>query len=342
MGGELRPRPDLRNAKGGVSRAAGATENVLMAADRSRAYPVVDGIPILLAPEVLSASGPDDTFDLTDAKYAEAYEEMEFYNATAMETLAMVESDGVETVLLREMAANEEERRSFPHPRQIWIDSVHDAAAQMDAYLHLGPAEGKRMLQLGGSGTHAIKFAIAGAAETWLITPMLGEARIARRLASSAGVGTRFHCAVGIGEEIPLASGAFDGIYAGGCLHHTVTDIALPEAARVLKEGGRFAAVEPWRAPLYAFGTAVLGKREDAYCKPMTDERLAPIGPAFRSARTIKHGSLLRYPLIAFEKFGVPMARSFTWHSGRLDDAVSSLIPGGRRLGSSVAILAEK
>ena len=49
------------------------------------------------------------------------------------------------------------------------------------------------------------------------------------------------------------------------------TELAMPEIARVLKPGGRFSAMDPWRAPLYAIGTKILGKREvNVYCRPLT------------------------------------------------------------------------
>ncbi len=240
------------------------------------------------------------------------------------------------------MAATDEEKRSFPAPWHRWVDSPYDLAGQWEAYLHLGKMEGRRMLQLGGSGTHAIKFAMAGAAMAWLVTPMLGEAKLARSLADSAGVGERFQAVVGIAEEIPLRSESFDGVFAGGCLHHMLTDIALPEAARVLKEGGKFSAVEPWRAPLYSIGTKLLGQREHAHCKPLTDDRLRPLESSFSTMSVVGHGTLTRYPLIALGKLGLPIKKSVPWHLGKIDDAVCSIIPGARRLGSSVAVLATK
>lgn len=342
MGGPLFARNDLVNARGGTSKPAGVTEKVLVREDLQCAYPILNGTPVLLAPEVLTLAENSTAFDLGDPRYAEAYEEMEFYNLVAGETLHLVEAKGVEAILDREMSADEEARRSFPAPREIWIDSVHDSHAQWDAYVHLGKLKGKRLLQMGGSGAHAIKFAIAGAAETWLLTPMSGEARMARLLADSAGVGNRFRAVVGIAEEAPFANATFDGIYAGGCLHHMVTEMAFPEAARVLRRDGRFAAVEPWRAPLYSIGTKILGKREAAYCRPINAERLAPVHDAFSSIALSRHGTIARYPLIALEKFGLPISRSVPWHLGKADDAFCSLIPGLRNLGSSIAILATK
>lgn len=342
MGGVLKPRPDLKNAKGGLSKAAGVTETVLVREDNKLAYPVVDGIPVLLVPESLTLKSESSAFDLTDPRYAEAYEEMEFYNDRASDVFLKLENEGANGIMPRELSASAEERRSFPAPRWIWVDGTHDGAAQWDGYSFLGPLDGQRVLQIGGSGTHAVKFALAGASETWLVTPIFGEAVFARQLADSAGVGERFNCAVGIAEELPLRSDSWDAIFAGGCLHHTVTSLSLPEAARVLRPGGKFAAVEPWRAPLYEIGTKFLGKREDAYCRPIDSKRIEPINGTFKTFSLLRHGTITRYPLIALDKFGLPIHRAVSWYIGKIDDAVSSLIPGFRGMGSSIAILASK
>ncbi len=42
---------------------------------------------------------------------------------------------------------------------------------------------GARVLQVGGSGLHAVKFLLAGAAETWLVSPVHGELIFGRALA---------------------------------------------------------------------------------------------------------------------------------------------------------------
>jgi uncharacterized protein YbaR (Trm112 family)/SAM-dependent methyltransferase len=341
MGGALRCRPDQPNASGSVTKAAGVTETVLVREDLKCAYPVLEGIPVLLAPESLTVGAPPE-FDLTEPQYAEAYEEMEFYNSSAAGAMAKLENGGAWAILPTEMAATEDEKVSFPAPWQRWIDTPHDSAALWDAYVHLGKMGGKCVLQLGGSGTHAIKFAMVGAAETWLVTPMVGEAAMARALADSAGIGDRFRSVVAIAEELPFRDGSFDGIFAGGCLHHMLTEIALPEAARILRVGGRFAATEPWRAPLYSIGTKMLGKREHAYCKPLTAQRLEPLKDSFSASTVIGHGTLSRYPFLALEKFGVPISKTLPWHIGKIDDAICSLIPAARRMGSSVAVLGTK
>ncbi len=61
----------------------GVTADVLVTPDQQSAYPIVDGVPILLAPELLTASDKARSFNLDDPRYAEAYEEMRHYTAVA-------------------------------------------------------------------------------------------------------------------------------------------------------------------------------------------------------------------------------------------------------------------
>lgn len=266
---------------------------------------------------------------------------MEFYNQESARESENIEASESFAILAPVVGATAAERAAFPEPRRVWIDATFDAASQYEAYRHLGPLAGKRILQLGGKGIHAVKFLLGGAAEAWTASPMLGEALCARALARKAGVEDRLHTVVAVAEQLPFASGLFDGIYSGGCVHHMDTALAFPEAARVLRPGGRFAAIEPWRAPLYTLGTRVFGKREaNAYCRPLTPERVAPLGGAFARWRLGRHGALTRYPLLVLNKLGVPLPRGAVWAINRVDDGIAGLIPGLRGMGSSIAILA--
>ena len=225
-------------------RPVGATRLLLLRSDGRAAFPVDHGIPVLLAPEVLTSRAEAKNFDLRDPKYAEAYEEMEFYNrvATAETNSSDLLSDFPH---LRTLLSTRSQDDRFMQDRWKWIDAVYDAPAQDDAYRHLGPLTDKTVAQIGGKGIHAVKFLLAGARLAWVITPMLGEAKCALALARRMGVEEKLRCVVGLAEELPLADGSVDAIYAGGCVHHMVTDLALPQIARVLRKGGRFSAVEP-------------------------------------------------------------------------------------------------
>ena len=252
----LAPRSNAEPAPFGV------TPTMMVRSDGACAYPVVDGIPVLLAPEQITRADRPQQFDLKDVKYAEAYEEMTHYNEVAKgEAAAILKSESYRVIepILRLPPSD---RHTFPEPKEAWIDCVPDCKAQYEASRYLGSIAGKRLLQLGGKGIHAVKWLLGGAAEAWVLTPMLGEIYCSIALAKEAGVLDRLRCVVGVAEEIPLVDNMFDAIYSGGCVHHMTTELAMPEIARVLKPGGRFACMDPWRAPLYAIGTKILGKRE--------------------------------------------------------------------------------
>ena len=311
-----------------VGAPARTLTTVVLRSDDQAAYPVVDGMPILLSPEVLAPKAP--AFDLKDIRWAEAYDEMAFYNLSAEDS---------EASLLGEAAAIEEAkvRRSWA---EGWLDAPYDAASQLQVLQYLGQPEGTVLLQLGGHGRHAVKMLAAGAAEAWLVTPMLSEALYALKLARLVGVHDRFRAAVGIAEQIPLSSGIFDSVYMGGCLHHMATQFAGPEVRRILKLGGRFGAVEPWQTALHKYGTRLIGKREaNAFCRPLNVERLEPIRAAFPDVRVEHHGPLLRYVGLAVQKM---TKRPITPRTGLRITAVDDRLPLPRSMGGSIAILAER
>ncbi|HEX3600834.1 MAG TPA: class I SAM-dependent methyltransferase [Lacipirellulaceae bacterium] len=321
----------------------GVTSTLMVRSDNSCAYPVIDGIPILLVPEQITPASRPQSFDLQDVKYAEAYQEMTFYNQVAKDEAAAIRDSESYRMIEPVLRLPPEERGTFPEPKEVWVDCVPDCKAQYEASIYLGSLKGKRVLQLGGKGIHAVKFLLAGAAEAWVMTPMLGEVYCSIALAKEAGVLDRLRCVVGVAEEIPLADNSFDAVYSGGCVHHMTTELAMPEVARILKPGGRFSSMDPWRAPLYAIGTKILGKREvSVFCRPLTRARVEPIFSAFSSAKKEQYGALTRYPALALGKFGINLPFSVIWQLYRFDDAICSCIPGMRGLGSSVALFGTK
>lgn len=327
----------------GGAKPIGPTPVVMLCRASRCAYPVVDGIPVLLVPEMLVPARDGRRIDLDDPKYREAYEEMAFYNASAQTQRERIEESASVAFLERALAAGEEQRRTFPAPREIWIDAVYDSAAQWDAYSHLAPVEGKRLLQLGGKGGAALRFLIAGASQVWLASPVPSELAFGRSIARRLGMEEKFVCVAAVAEQLPIADGTFDGIYSGGCVHHMLTELALPECARVLRDRGKFAAVEPWRAPFYALGTRLFGKREEeVHCRPITAARVRPLTSSFEGAEVVHHGALTRYPLLALMKLGLSMRLETVWRINRIDDTVTRLLPPLRRMGSSVALLGSK
>ncbi|HWL01463.1 MAG TPA: methyltransferase domain-containing protein [Microbacteriaceae bacterium] len=319
--------------------AFGPTDRVLMRADARWAYPIVDGFPVLLAPERLFADGAALAIDLRDPRYEEAYEEMEFYNRVGREEAATVEHSEAAVALKPIDGA----RMTFPEPLEAWVDSPYEFGAKVDAYRFLAPLEGKVVLQVGGKGLHAVKFLLGGCAEAWLVAPMVGELTFATALAERYGVLDRLHCVTGIGEELPLASDSFDAVYVGGSLHHMQTDVAIAEIARVLRPGGRFAAVEPWKAALHGIGTRIFGKREpEVHCRPLTSDRLASMTTSFARPRIEHHGAISRYPMIAFGKLGIRIKARTAGRIMAADDWLTRRWRALHRQGSVVAVLGEK
>lgn len=318
---------------GSTAAPIGRTETVLWEPSGKVAYPVLDGIPVLLSPERLHARAEQPPVDLRHANYAEAYAEMDFYNS------APVADDELRRIV-EAIRSTSSPEATFPEAADTWIDATYDGPAQLDCYRQLAPATGRTLLQLGGGGLHAVKFLLAGAERAVVITPMIGEARRARWLAESVGVQDRLEVALGIAEELPLPDACLDGIFSGGCAHHMQMATAMPEVQRVLRPGAAFTAAEPWRAPLYAAGTRILGKREaNAHCRPFTADRLQPLLTTFPNAAVTHHGALTRYALLALSKAGHRTNAATLLPVFAKDDALADRLRL-RRHGSSVSIVA--
>jgi SAM-dependent methyltransferase len=329
-------------------RAEGVTD---LLADEAHgvAFPVVNGIPVLMWPDAYVPMALETPpADMDDRLYAEAYAEMAFYNVASAQQAADICKTDIHRRLRR--VADEGDAKTFPDPVDLWIESVHDSAAQTGVYRYLGPLEGKTFMQLGGDGRHAIIALLAGARQAVLVTPMIGEAEFCYALAVTLNLQDRLSCVLGLAEALPFSDGMFDAIYSPGCLHHMRLDVALPEIRRVLTKGGAFAAHEPWRTPIYGIGTWLFGKREhglinrsqNVYCSPLTPERLAPLATNFSDHVTRNHGPVTRYLLIVLDKLGLRWPQRAMIGIAAWDDRVAhrlripsgwggSIMVGGRK-----------
>ena len=217
--------------------------------DSSIVYPVKDGIPILLGPEVI-CTDPRWPRDTSAIQYREAYAEMQFYNGIGYEHARQIREcgslKGSDSAGLRHLHfvahLPKDRRQDFPNPSSTWLCETIDVASERDCYQHIGTVAGKRVMQIGGKGIFAILMLLAGAEDAVLITPMHGEATVAVEIAKLYGLSDRLECLVGIAEEIPVANDEVDVCYVGGCVHHMRTEIAFPEIARVLRSAGKFVA----------------------------------------------------------------------------------------------------
>src|SRR5260370_27824073 len=260
-------------------------------ADGRISYPIKSETPILLGPEAVTEQSPWPR-NVHSPQYDEAYSEMEFYNKTGYDHAEEIRDTGTldnsDSAGLRHLGSigklPEAERGPFPDS-DTWLCETIDIAAERDCYRHIGSVKGKRVIQIGGKGIVAVLLLMAGAAEAMLLTPMHGEACVAKELAALFGFKDRLRCVVGIAEEIPIEDRHVDASYVAGCVHHMRTQVAFSEMARILTPSGKFAAIEPWRAPGYSLGTKIFGKREpNAFCSPLDKGRLSPIYRAFSNA----------------------------------------------------------
>jgi uncharacterized protein YbaR (Trm112 family)/SAM-dependent methyltransferase len=316
----------------------------MITSDESAAYPIIDDIPILLSPEKISLNIDKTEFryDLASPIYREAYEEMDYYNRVCCD-----EANNMSVAAVNKMFPNgqpsADELDSFPQPEAKWLDATYDALSQLDAYNNIRPVRNKAILQVGGKGIHAIKCLIAGASQAWLLTPMIGEAVYAKRLAALLNCQDKLYCAVGIAEEAPFKSDLFHAIYSGGCVHHFVLAHAMPELRRILTNKGKLVAVDPWKAPFYTIGTTIFGQREkEVKCKPLDSTRLSPFFASFEEAEVVHHGALSRYFLLALDKIGLTMGLTTATAIMRLDDWFCDTFSCGRDYGSSVCLIGKK
>lgn len=344
--GELIPIP----RKGFEAPRSAKSTSLLVTSDASTAYPIMDGIPILMWPDAFVKPGTAPV-NLKDRTYWEAYTEMAFYNPRALEDArnfpASSLCNGIRKLAELPRRVRETE---FPKPYELWIDAIYDSKALIDAYEYLTPLEGHNFVQIGGDGRHAVKALLAGAAQAIVVTPMIGEAIFAWRAAEAAGVQDRFSCILGLGEEIPLQSDSVDALLSPGCMHHMRFDFALREIYRVLRIGGRFSAFEPWRAPLYSLGTKVFGKRghglikrsQSVFCSPLDEEKIAILPKIFKFSVVHHHGPILRYPFIVAGKFGFRCSIPTMLKFAHLDDQLGQLFSLGPRWGGSLMFGGQK
>lgn len=312
----------------------GATEWVAVVEGGEIAYPVVAGITVALVPERLTARGQGEPIDVAAPRYAETYEEMAVYSDQsfgAERTRWTAQLDLVRQHVVGHGAA------SFPDPPEIWLGRGSTVTASHSAYRHLSPVEGRRFLQLGGAGTHAVKFLLAGADSALLVSPVLDELLAARELAEMFGVADRFTALGGIAEELPVGTGSIDLLYSGSSLHHCETPDAFPEIRRVLASGGRFASVDVWRAPLYDLGTKVFGRAHDnAHCRPFDPHRVAPARATFPELQVSWHGAVTRYPLAVLQRAGIKPSAGASWRLARYEDR---MVKRFDRLGKHASIV---
>lgn len=329
-----KPSPSLlQPVRGpGEPEPVGITEEVIRMAGGG-IYPVLDGIPVLLRPEQLHHEQRHGA-RLSDSRFAGAYGENALYSSLAEGRLWDMQARDL-TEIFRHVDPD-----TFPRDMGPWMTASSTGRPYELSMQHLGCMRGATVLQLGGTGSHALKMLHAGAERAVLISPILAELVAAKRLAERLGVSERMVIAAGMAEELPILDGVIDVAYAGSSMHHTDTELGFGECARVLRAGGRFASVDVWKGSFHSIGTTVFGKRHGANCRPFDGDRILPALSAFDKVAISYHGGLARYPLAVLARAGIELSPRLNLKLSQLEDAIP-LGPLTRPLASIVCVRGE-
>jgi SAM-dependent methyltransferase len=334
LGGPLAPGPRTGAAP------IGPTASVAIAEEAGWAYPVLDGVPILMVPERLYPNGAGPASDVTQPPYAEAYREAIRY--TELIEASHANPIAAEAARLRELQAIVAAGGPRYPALGVWLSGTDEIGAQRRAINHLAPVKGARALQIGGIGSHVLAMVAAGAKVGMLVSPVPAEVQWFRAVADEAGLADRVAFACALAEELPLGDASVDRVYSPSSIHHTDTSRSFPEIARVLAPGGRFASVDVYRSPLYGVGIRLFGKRERGVaCKPLDGERLRP-SSALPGAELTFHGSLFRYPLAVVARRGRRPSLRTSVRLAAAEDAIARRMPGVSRLSSLVCVTAAR
>lgn len=309
----------------------GLTEQVVYT--EGGAYPVVEGVPVLLAPERLHLE-PGRVAPIAGTRYAGAYGEQALYTSVTDGVLWEPAAEALERIFL------DVDPASFPDDIAPWLTLGNTGRPYELSMRHLGPVSGAVVLQVGGIGSHALKLLHAGASTAVVVSPVMAELLAARRLADHLGVADRLVTVAGMAEELPVLDDVIDAAYSGSSLHHTDTALAIPELARVLRPGGRFASVDVWKGTFHSVGTKVFGKRHGANCRPLDGERVAPVYGAFDSVSVSHHGAVARYPIVLLARVGIELSPSLNLKVTRMEDALP-LGPLTKSLASLICVRGE-
>lgn len=318
----------------------------LVTEDERIFYIIDDGIPMLLGPEGISLHPSIAPLNTSLSQYWEPYEEMEGYNTISTVKL---ENEAPLTTKIPDKPTARRHRKSFPLPVDVWLDAVGGLMAQLSAYDYLNPLDNKVLLQIGGTGTHLIRFLLASNSVGYVLSPMKEELKLGRRLADSLGVGNRIFAVQGIAEELPFRDSTIDRVYSGGCMHHTRIEMSGPELHRILSHSGKASFVDPvltlpYRLFVRPFYKRGIGRVDDAHCRPLYSWEIERFLTMFKSGKTLRFRTFCHFPLIMatrYLKLKIDIKRISQLE--RFDHSLAKLFPAIRKFfGPSICVCVEK
>jgi ubiquinone/menaquinone biosynthesis C-methylase UbiE len=162
--------------------------------------------------------------------------------------------DGVDPSLVKRIQAERDEWDSWAtnarhfdaQPTSTeWFSSTRTMRAAAEATPGFVDVRGKRILDIGSTCRHSVKFLKDGALSVDQIEVSPTSQRFALSRLQFENIDPErvlFHTSPA--ERLPFKDGAFDLVFSSGTIHHTARAHSLPEVHRVLKAGGEFLFIE--------------------------------------------------------------------------------------------------
>jgi SAM-dependent methyltransferase len=225
-----------------------------------------------------------------------------------------------------------------------WLTSTRTMRAAVDAVPQFRNVAGKRMLDIGATCRHSVKFLKDGLSRLDHVEVSPESQRLALRRLEAEGVGgdrVFFHTVPA--ERLPFADETFDLVFSSGTIHHTLRTESLPEVHRVLKRGGEVLFIESYLPPHLQL--LMKWRRGQTNEDRGTD---SPLGTRdLRDLRSL-FGRVHLYP---FNILWLPWSRTFgrtAWGKarrsdiGRLDEALGDAYGIAHLLGTQCWVAARK
>lgn len=184
---------------------------------------------------------------------------------------------------------------TLKHLREAWWND------EFTAFLaeRLRPRPGNRILDVGcGEGLAEVAIGRLRIPQVRLVGVDLVPSKVQEARQAIAAHNMRAAFAAGDARALPLATGAFDSIYAVAVLQHVPdVDAAVAEFARVVAPRGRVVAVEPDNSARYGYSALASGRRAFELSGPFfraaaglrPEEPVPAVGPTLPE-RFVAHG----------------------------------------------------